>query len=94
MFVKNAMEPLVAEVINDNWQSIKMSCKCEQCRNDVFAITLNLLPSRYVSKKNGSAYVKAQYFDKQMQANILVKLAEATKRVSDQPQCENYLLNK
>lgn len=90
MLVKNAMEPLVAEVLNDNWQLINMPCKCEQCKNDVFALALNLIPPRYVSKANGYAYVKAQYFDKQMHANILVKIGEATRKVSEQPQCDNY----
>lgn len=90
MRVINAMEQLVAETLHENWNDITMTCKCDQCKADVFALTLNLLPPRYVSKDNGVAYVKAQFFEKQMKANILVKIAVATNRVSEQPQCENW----
>ncbi|MFT4414415.1 late competence development ComFB family protein [Fredinandcohnia humi] len=90
MKVYNAMEPLVAEALNENWSEMNIPCKCEQCKNDVFAITLNNLSPRYVSKGNGIAFVKAQYFDKQMMANIYVRIGEAVKRVAENPQCENY----
>ncbi|MCH1625078.1 late competence development ComFB family protein [Fredinandcohnia quinoae] len=90
MKVFNAMEPLVAEALNEYWSDINMPCKCEQCKNDVFAIALNSITPRYVSKDNGIAYVKAQYFDKQMKTNIVVKIAEATKKVAEHPQCANF----
>ncbi|MEH7384284.1 late competence development ComFB family protein [Bacillus sp. JJ1521] len=89
MKVFNAMEPLVAEAINENWSEYNLPCKCEQCKNDVFALTLNNLTPRYVSKDNGVAYVRAQYFNKQMMANIYVKIAEAVNIVAKNPQCEN-----
>ncbi|WP_453993435.1 late competence development ComFB family protein [Bacillus nitroreducens] len=88
MRVFNAMEPLVAEAINENWAEYNLPCKCEQCKNDVFALTLNNLKPRYVSKESGMAYVKAQYFDKQMMANIYVKIAEAVNIVAKNPQCD------
>ncbi|WP_449537813.1 late competence development ComFB family protein [Ferdinandcohnia sp. Marseille-Q9671] len=91
MKVFNAMEPLVAEALLKNWSDINMPCKCAQCKNDVFAITLNSMNPRYVSKDNGMAYVKAQYFDKQMMANIYVKIGEAVKKVAENPQCENFI---
>ncbi|MCC3356935.1 late competence development ComFB family protein [Bacillus sp. REN16] len=89
MKVFNAMEPLVAEAINENWSEYSLPCKCEQCKNDVFAITLNNLPPRYVAKETGMAYVRAQYFNKQMMANLYVKIAEAVKIVAKNPQCDN-----
>ncbi|WP_099361299.1 late competence development ComFB family protein [Fredinandcohnia onubensis] len=90
MKVFNAMEPLVAEAINDNWSEFNLPCKCEQCKNDVFALTLNNIPPRYVSKDSGMAYVRAQYFNKQMMANIYVKIAEAVNIVAKNPQCANF----
>lgn len=90
MKVLNAMEPLVAEALNEYWADINMPCKCEQCKNDVFALALNSITPRYVSKDSGVAFVKAQFFDKQMKTNIIVKIAEATKKVAEYPQCPNF----
>lgn len=85
--VFNAMEPLVAEALNENWSNMSMPCKCDQCKNDVFALTLNFVGPRYVTKDSGIAYVKAQYFDKQMKTNIYIKIGEAAKIVAENPQC-------
>ncbi|WP_010676921.1 late competence development ComFB family protein [Bacillus timonensis] len=90
MRVFNAMEPLVAEALHENWSDINMPCKCDTCKNDVIAITLNSLKPRYVSKDYGMAFVKAQYFDKQMKADMYVKIGEAVRKVAENPQCENY----
>ncbi|MFS0864961.1 late competence development ComFB family protein [Fredinandcohnia sp. 179-A 10B2 NHS] len=88
MKVYNAMEPLVAEALNENWPQMSMPCKCVQCKNDVFALTLNFIGPRYVTRESGIAYVKAQYFDKQMKTNIYIKIGEAAKIVAEKPQCE------
>ncbi|MCA1031434.1 late competence development ComFB family protein [Bacillus timonensis] len=93
MKVMNAMEVIIAEALTEYWPSIKMTCKCEKCRADVFALVLNMVPPRYFSKEMGFAYVKAQYFEKQMKTNLLVKIAEATSKVSDHPQCGQVIKN-
>ena len=44
----NMIEPLVAEKIDEVFEETGQ-CACAQCWNNVFAITLNDLPSRYIS---------------------------------------------
>lgn len=88
MNVKNAMEILVDEALKNYWGQLQLPCKCEVCKADVFAITLNNLPPRYVSNEDGYAYVKAQNFDDQSRVNILNQIVKATGIVATRPSHE------
>lgn len=85
MRVFNAMEMLVEEMLDKNWTGLDLPCKCDQCKNDVYAITLNNVQPRYVSKDKGIAFVKAQYFDKQQETNLLIQMTKAADMVSKNP---------
>ncbi|MCK6256647.1 late competence development ComFB family protein [Fictibacillus sp. WQ 8-8] len=85
MKVRNAMEILVEEALNYYWKQLELPCKCDLCKTDVYAITLNQLPPRYVSNENGYAYVKAQNFNDQSRINILNEIVKATGKVAVQP---------
>jgi len=63
----------------------RLTCTCEQCQNDIMALTLNRLPSRYVSTELGSAYVKAQYLNSQLQSDVIRELTLAVDKVGQQP---------
>ncbi|GGK30517.1 hypothetical protein GCM10010965_24230 [Caldalkalibacillus thermarum] len=85
MQVKNMMEELVKDLVFEHWDSLNMPCSCEVCRADVLALALNTLPPRYVNltRKQGCAYVKAEFFNIQSEANILqeiVRVAQIVKR--------------
>ncbi|MFC7371693.1 late competence development ComFB family protein [Fictibacillus iocasae] len=88
MNVKNAMEILVEEALNNYWSQLQLPCKCEICKTDVYAITLNNLPPRYISNENGFAYVKAENFDDQSRVNILNQIVKATGVVAVRPSHE------
>lgn len=55
MPIQNVMEEIVnnkiLEVIKD-----KDCCKCEKCLDDIRALTLNKLPSKYVSTNKGELF--------------------------------------
>jgi competence protein ComFB len=85
MSVINAMEPLVKDVLDIYWPQLKLPCKCDICKDDVYAITLNQLPPRYVSKANGTAYVKAQNFTEQSRIDILNQIVKASGKVAQSP---------
>jgi len=81
----NVTELLVRHTLEEHeWES-RMPCACEQCRDDMMAIALNQLPSRYVSTDRGQAYVKAQYMNSQLQMDIVRELAVALTKVRQNP---------
>ncbi|EIT84525.1 late competence development protein ComFB [Fictibacillus macauensis ZFHKF-1] len=88
MRVRNAMEILVEEALDNYWQQLELPCKCEICKTDVYAITLNTLPPRYVSNENGYAYVRAQNFNDQARLKMLDAIVKATGIVAVRPSHE------
>ncbi|MFC0522172.1 late competence development ComFB family protein [Pontibacillus salicampi] len=53
--IVNVMEDLASSLITVMLTSpeYQLFCKCEQCRMDILAYSLNNLPSHYVSTKEG-----------------------------------------
>ncbi|WCN37401.1 late competence development ComFB family protein [Aneurinibacillus uraniidurans] len=85
MKVVNVMEELVLQILEEQWGHIEMPCKCDICKGDVYALTLNSLPPRYASKDLGLAFIKAEFFNKQSLANILCEITRATTLVAKHP---------
>ncbi|WLD94815.1 late competence development ComFB family protein [Alkalihalobacillus sp. AL-G] len=85
MNVMNVMELLAMDCMERNWNNLPLKCKCEICMQDVYAITLNKLKPRYVSKEKGYAYVKAQHLDEQSKVNILNEMIKASNLVNHSP---------
>ncbi len=86
MAVVNVTQMLVEGIFVEQFlHHCKLECDCAQCRDDIIAMTLNHLPSRYVSTDRGEAYVKAQYFDPQLQSDIIRELTVSAKVVGERP---------
>lgn len=86
MSVVNVTELLVETALKDAYLGKgRLACECQRCIEDVMAIALNHLSVRYVSTDEGIAYVKAQYFDQQLQSDVLRELAFAAATVSKSP---------
>ncbi|MCL1808134.1 MAG: late competence development ComFB family protein [Clostridiales bacterium] len=60
-------------------------CCCERCTNDVIAVTLNNIPSKYVVSLKGSLFAKITSYGMQYRTDIYSKLAEACAKVSKSP---------
>ncbi|MEG0899617.1 MAG: late competence development ComFB family protein [Oscillospiraceae bacterium] len=64
LVVHNVMEDLVVNVINKNVQNFNC-CMCEQCLNDMAALSLNLLPPKYIAAtKDEIVKLTADYIKK------------------------------
>jgi competence protein ComFB len=86
MAVVNVTQMLVKHIFAEQFvQHCDLMCDCPQCRDDIMAMTLNHLPTRYVSTNRGEAYVKAQYFDPQLQSDIIRELTVSAKVVGQRP---------
>lgn len=85
MKVINLMERIVEEVLEEQWRHLHMPCACELCKNDVMALSLNALPTRYVSNDKGRMIVSARMMDEQYQADVLREISRAAVVVASKP---------
>ncbi|MBL0388772.1 late competence development ComFB family protein [Tumebacillus sp. ITR2] len=85
MKVVNLMERVVEAALEQQWKHLRMPCDCEICKNDVLALTLNALPTRYVSNDRGRMIVQARMMDEQYQADVLREMSLASEVVAKKP---------
>ena len=62
-------------------------CGCEVCRDDALVFTLNRVPPRYVSSRQGSVLTEVALEKDQSRAAIDVAMMEALRRISLAPRC-------
>lgn len=84
MVLKNLMEEVTNYFLADVWANEKM-CKCNICRLDVLAKTLNNLPPRYLVTDQGSAFSRADFLDVQSNVDVLAALSAAIRIVKENP---------
>lgn len=75
--VKNYMEDVVEDLVNSLWKENIDICKCEKCKSDVMALSLNKLPAKYFSSDKGKIWVKLMYADNQKMTDVMAAVAEA-----------------
>lgn len=85
MSIQNVMEEIVnnkiLEVIKD-----KDCCKCEKCLDDIRALALNKLPSKYVSTNKGELFSKLAALKEQQGAiDLNIAVVSAIESVSSRP---------
>lgn len=77
MRVVNLMERITSEVLDEHWDNINVPCHCDVCKNDVLALALNMLPTRYVTNNKGRLIVQLRMSEEQSYADILREIAKA-----------------
>lgn len=85
MEVRNLMEQLVVEVLEKQGASLHIPCDCSVCKNDILALTLNALPTRYVAHERGQTIQRALFLDEQVKADVLRELARSVSIVAANP---------
>ncbi|MFH1356493.1 MAG: late competence development ComFB family protein [bacterium] len=85
MVMKNYMEEVVVDELEGVLKSIDGACKCELCREDMVAWTLNRIEPLYVVRNLGRIYSKLEQVKYQQQASITALLTKAAKVVKDNP---------
>lgn len=85
--VINAMERIIKDLLDEYKNRLYLRCTCDECLDDILALTLNKTLPRYVTKEENITYIKANFVDKQELTSLLVKLAECAKIVSNRPIC-------
>jgi len=70
----------VAEVV-----SMMDSCSCPKCVDDVLAIALNTLPTRYVTTDMGKQFIQLNSYRKQFETDVVAALIKACQIVNESP---------
>ncbi len=84
MALVNVMEGIVDEKLELMLKD-EDCCKCDRCLEDMKAIALNQLPSKYVSTHNGELFSKLDALMRQSSIDINVSVTYAIKMVSEHP---------
>lgn len=84
MALINTMEGLIDEKLRMMLEG-ENCCKCERCFEDMKAIALNSLPSKYVNTHNGELFSKLDANIIQNSADITVAISKAIKKVAARP---------
>lgn len=80
----NIAEVLAREKISLVMERMKV-CTCQTCVNDVLALALNSLPTKYVTTDAGKQYFQLDIYKKQYETDILAALTKACVRVKAAP---------
>lgn len=87
MALVNVMEDIVNDKLNELLRT-ENCCKCERCVEDMKAIALNKLPSKYVSTHNGELFSKLSSTVRQSMVDINVAVSNAIACVAKKPSHE------
>jgi competence protein ComFB len=92
--LKNVVEELVRKELDSIYQRSVDVCKCDQCKNDIIALTLNTLPPQYATtRKNSEALtntVFTKYYSKVTPA--IMSAIEKVKK-NPRPDCQKIKSN-
>ncbi len=80
----NVMETLVEDKLNEIWNALDC-CKCEKCRNDIIACTLNQMEPKYAVTNEGELYVRLCELSAEHEFEIVKAIAKSVRMVSEHP---------
>lgn len=83
----NVMEEVVSTLVNILMMSpdYQTFCHCQKCRNDIIAISLNTLPSHYVTSEQGRKMIFEQLNTQENRAWINKRIISAIHLVGKYP---------
>ena len=88
--VYNYMEILVEEKLNTVLNtSDALSCKCYQCKKNIYALALNNLKPFYVVSCKGKIIARYEEKLSNLDADVLVAITNAIKTVTANPYHDN-----
>jgi len=82
---ENYIEKIVRQELDKLYEDDKNLCKCDLCYRDIMTLTLNKLPSMYVSSDIGHIMTMYNLTKDQLHANVVVELLRAIEQVKGSP---------
>ena len=80
----NVMETLVEDKLGEIWHTLDC-CKCEKCRNDIIACTLNQMTPKYVVTKEGELFARLCILSAEHEFEIVKAIATSVRIVTEHP---------
>ncbi|WP_407308609.1 late competence development ComFB family protein [Desulfosporosinus sp. SB140] len=87
--LKNHMEIVVQQALQDYLRQNTITCSCEHCQADIMALTLNRLPARYFVSLQGEILTQIESQALPDQARIMAEVVRAAQQVSATPSHPN-----
>ncbi|TYZ22589.1 late competence development ComFB family protein [Selenomonas ruminis] len=88
MELKNYMEDLVLEKLDDVMAQYPFCCTCDQCKRDIATLALNHLQPRYISSHKGDVYTRLNEMSVQYEVEVIQAIAKAIEIVHKNPRHE------
>jgi competence protein ComFB len=85
MELKNYMEDIVRQNLEEVLAEQEGICKCKKCCYDIMALTLNFLPPRYVVTEAGETFTRIKSLEQQFSVDIITAITNAIILVSNRP---------
>ena len=85
MELHNCMEDAVKRCLDKMIVRYDNICKCDKCKLDISAITLNNLSPRYVVTEQGKVFTKLDEMEPQYDVDVTRELTKAIQIVSKSP---------
>lgn len=83
--LKNYMEDLVMQQLDNLICVNKNVCDCEKCRYDIAAMALTILPARYVVTAKGETYTRIKAQEQQFVVDIITAITAGIDIVKNHP---------
>ena len=81
--LKNYMEDVVYQTLQDFLSKNQISCSCERCQADIMTLALNQLPPRYYSSSEGQIMMQLKV--KEDLTLVMTEVIRAAQMISDSP---------
>ena len=85
MELKNYMEILMWQQLDDVLNAHPGICRCEKCRYDIAALAMNFLPPRYVVTDQGQIFTRIRAMEQQFTIDIVTAITNAVTIVNHTP---------
>ena len=85
MELRNYMEEVVLQKLDQVLVQYPYCCKCDQCRRDIATLALNNLPPRYISSHKGDIYSRIDEMEIQYEVEVIQAIAQAIEIVNKYP---------
>ncbi|MBR0599444.1 late competence development ComFB family protein [Sinanaerobacter chloroacetimidivorans] len=83
----NVAEVIAKEKVSEVIKRMEV-CDCSKCTNDVLALALNYLPTKYVTSDAGKQYIQLNAYKKQFETDVVAALIKACLVVKSSPNHE------
>lgn len=83
--LRNYMEVVVQQALQDYLHKNSLTCACELCQADIMALALNRLPARYYVSLRGEIMTQWVSHALPDQARVMAEIVRAAQQVGETP---------